>query len=190
MIFFCLISSTILCQSDLITFDKSQKEYKIKDYLYGNKPEQVKNNDIINHYIKFDKKPIISNNIKTYSLYFNNKKHPYYINFSNDTIYIGNTIEKPIFILNENAIGDTIFINSFLHNHFTCLVKKYYYSAINDDVYVFKLWYDRNPYKKETFLYSSSEDDLTYNYIAISKKYGFVWINYNYHRIEVELRYH
>lgn len=174
-------------------FEKSPKNYKYKNYVYNDFKNEM---TVVDFRITYKKSTRNSNACKPDSLSFGCPKINCFepISFSHDTIYYyPEQKKKPLFVLNEKAKQDTIHVVSFcsIKNHDILFEKKYFYSSIRDTIFVFKLWKSQNWPQEYTFIHSSeSQDNYCFNSVALSKRFGFVWIKYNDHNVELEIRYY
>jgi len=175
-------------------FNKSPKKYKIKNYLYA---DDLHWNLIkIDFEIVFNDHYLIHNGKKLYSISFGNKQALDYLSYSDDTIYYfpdykkNSFTQSPLFILNNQAINDTIYVKTFgvLQNQNIVLSKKYYYSSIKDTVYCFKV-FDKPRVIKQYPYVTSSYDPYNFSEIIISRKYGFISLKYSRFECFFEIRY-
>jgi len=206
LIIVCItLFKNIYSQKTDIFFDKSPKKYKIKRsiILDINKRGKHLGNELypveilrISYKNKRDKQSLfIYQERKRGEL---GKKASYHreILFRNDTMYIVSLdgLLVPHFIFNEASINDTLYIqNSFfsLNNHIVFLERISYYSDLDDFVYVFNL--ERGYFTEISGIvdkgWVSSIDYVYINKIAISKKYGFIWIRYRFLGRDAEIWY-
>ncbi|OQA01148.1 MAG: hypothetical protein BWY70_00474 [Bacteroidetes bacterium ADurb.Bin408] len=189
--FFIFFSAFIYSQEITpVTFENSPKNYKAKRFVCSKRSFEMyeKTKDEVKYPIKYTKGKK-NNGLNYLSLgCFISRGCFEPVKFSGDTIlYFDSENEiKPLFILNEKA--DTIYIYKFgcIETRLIIFEKKYYYSEIKDEVYVFKLKYVSNYYNLKSYVEGTTNCEGI-NRIGISKKYGFIWININTIRGEQEI---
>ena len=190
------MSTPIFGQRTDVTFLKSKQTYKVKNYivrrvsstidptfhiLYKKRTKEINGAKL--HPFHFGSYKVESYRVRVGGMFYKQKEKYDYLSFSGDTIFYYNwsfderNIKKRIlFILNEKA-KDTIYIKKlgYIVDHNVVYSGKWLYSAIDDTVYEYKLWW-KTPPEDTQHAFKVRQ----FNSIGISKKYGFVWVEYSY----------
>lgn len=179
-------------------FEKSPVIYKVKRQITSKPNDSIHPILIMKIYFNHNKrKDIMSLSMGTYknlkrrtSKYFSRE-----VIFQSDTMFIKhNNLKDPVFVFKKQAIGDTLTTqkgHSIFSNHKINLEKIEFIKGINDEIYVFNLERQSDNVvmnvKGEEIIKTTTHDYIYLQKIAISKKYGFVWINYKFLSYDIEL---
>jgi len=179
-------------------FEKSPKKYKAKRVISSDPVESIPKSFVLNVYFMNDKK----NNLMklSFGMYKDLriksiKDFSREIIFQNDTMYVKyNNLKDPVFVFKKQAIGDTLTTqkgHSIFSNHKISLEKIKFIKGINDEIYVFNLKRQSDDVvmnvKGNKIIKTSSRDYIHLQNIAISKKYGFIWVKYVFVGSNIEI---
>lgn len=197
LMLFVICKSFVFAQNDKF-FDKSPLIYKVKRQIALKPNDSIHPILIMKIYFNHNKRK----NIMSLSMgmhknlrYRTSKDFSREIIFQNDTMYIKHeSIKDPVFVFKKQAIGDTLTTqkgHSIFSNHKISLEKIVFIKGINDEVYVFNLERQSDDVvmnvKGNKIIKTSSRDYIHLQNIAISKKYGFIWVNYKFLSYDIEL---
>jgi len=198
LIFYFIAFNFSYAQKSLF-FEKSPKKYKIKRYITTEPNNKINKTKLINIvcFFKSNQKQInlCFGKCKTKNLFKCNSNNFSTMEFLNDTLFITfHDVKEPLFIFKKENIGDTSFLKNVffpISNHFIFLEDIQYYSDLDDEVYIFNLnrVSEIQEIEKNKLYKTTSIDYYYFEKIAISKKYGFVWIRYSYLGANIEIWY-
>mgnify|MGYP007068289788 CR=1 FL=1 len=194
MILFLFVTTCSIYGQRQYLFNKAPKHYKIREYLidgeydYTDIPIKIEFNIWIKRIKCVNKGDIYvsfgCNNCKCFEKLQIKEDTVFHFSDSNNKV--------PLFILSDSLNKDTIHVSNFgtLTNSDIVFNKKTFSSKIKDTIYVFSIMNHKNALSGNIRIVSSDSGNKFYfSEIAISKKYGFVWIKYKYHGVKYEIRF-